>query len=81
MAVNSLPTITYKRGSPLHHFDIEIHAEFSARVTISKCEIVGGVVRNHDKKSGNFFLIGDSQNLCSQKFPAITVPVIILLTN
>ena len=29
-------------------FDIEVHAEFPSRVVISMCEVVGGVVIDHD---------------------------------
>ena len=42
-------------------FDIEVHGEFPSRVVISMCEVVGGVVIDHDlvatlqiEKTGTF---------------------------
>ena len=44
-----------------YRFDVEMHAEFPSRITISKCEIVGRVIRDHDfvakLKERNFFLV------------------------
>ena len=55
-------------------FDVEIHAEFPGRVAISKREIVGGVVRDHDlvaKLNIAKFLpgvfVGDSQKVIFEK--------------